>query len=64
MIDGYEVTDRQIRALQAEAGIAGDVDMVRLCRVACGDEETAAQSEIQSARIECARVISDAGAQS
>ncbi len=55
-----DVTDSQIRALQAEAGAAGDLVMVRECRIACGDEETSTQSDIQLARAECARVIAEA----
>jgi hypothetical protein len=59
-VTGNEITDRQIRALQREAAEAGDLEMVALCRLACGDHETATQKEISAARAKCAVVISDA----
>lgn len=62
MSAAYDVTDEQIRALQTEAAEAGDHAQVMLCRLACGDYETRTQTEIQAARVKCARVISDAEA--
>ncbi len=53
------VTTRQIRALQTSAGEAGDYSMVAICRLACGDEETATQTEIQAARVRCVDVIAE-----
>jgi hypothetical protein len=64
MANECEITDRQIRALQREAAQAGDLDMVAICRTACGDHGIATQTEIQAARVRCAEVISDAEAQS
>ncbi len=55
-----EITDRQIRQLQAEAAEAGDLDMVVICRLACGDYEEATSSEQTAAREKCASVIDDA----
>lgn len=57
------ISDSQIRTLQREAASAGDLDMVSVCRTACGDEETATQTQIQAARVECVRAIADAEAQ-
>ena len=54
------VTDSQIRDLQRAAGQAGDLDQVSICRMACGDEETATQTQIQAARKACVAVIADA----
>lgn len=58
------ITDSQIRTLQREAAEAGDPGMVAKCRLACGDEETATQTEILAARRVCVRAINDAAAQS
>lgn len=60
----YTVTDGQIRQLGREAAQAGDTEQVALCRLACGDEETATQTEIQAARGACVAIIADAEAQS
>lgn len=50
-----EITDEQISALRAEAGVAGDESQVVICdRALDGDDH---------ARTECARVIADATAQ-
>ena len=53
------VTTRQIRDLLAEAGRAGDLDQVYLCRVALGEEGDAGLTR-DAARAECARVIANA----
>jgi hypothetical protein len=58
-IDGYDVTDTQIRELQREAAAAGDHEQMKLCRIACGDYEDRAQHEIQATRVECARIIAE-----
>ena len=48
----YDITDKQIETLRAEAGTAGDDEQVKLCDAALnGDAD---------ARAECARVISAA----
>ena len=50
------ITDSQITALRSEARMAGDSAQVAICdRALAGDD---------AARSECARVISDAAAQS
>lgn len=52
--DWYDITDAQIRTLQREGRDAGDARMVDICGRACGDDETATQSEIKQAREWCA----------
>jgi hypothetical protein len=58
-----EINQSQIRELQREAAAAGDLDMMALCRLACGDDETATQSAQTAAWTRCAEVIADAAAQ-
>jgi hypothetical protein len=58
------VNDSQIRGLQRAAAEAGDLEQVALCRLACGDEEFASQSEIHAARVKCVRALRDAEVQS
>lgn len=53
------ITDDQIRALETEAGAAGDLEMATICRVALGEEESSAWTE-ETARTECVRVIREA----
>jgi len=48
-------TDEQIETLRAEAGVAGDAEMVSICDAALDGHA--------QARIECARVIAEAQAQ-
>jgi hypothetical protein len=48
------ITDAQISNLRAEAGNAGDLDMVAICDAALEGDEAAIK--------ECVRVISDAEA--
>lgn len=52
------ITDDQIRALETEAGAAGDLDMAAICRVALGEED----GDEAAARAECVRVIREAEA--
>ena len=59
-----ELDQSDIRALQREAAAAGDLDMVRTCRVACGDEETSTQGDIVAALRVVAACLADAGARS
>lgn len=58
------ITDDQIRALQAEAAEAGDLEQVDLCRLALGITPTIAWNLTPyAARIRCADAINDARAQ-
>jgi hypothetical protein len=50
-----EITDAEILGLEVEAGAAGDLGMVRICRAARLD-----RSDYRAmARAECARVLAD-----
>lgn len=57
------ITDDQIRALQAEAAEAGDLEQVDLCRLALGmPTKIAWNTTPYGARIKCAKVIDAARA--